>query len=121
MLKNRYPKKELQEFRTIILNKLKKAEKEYDILKKAIKASKINSSETGGIKVDDSTDIEERETLNELATRQSKFIYNLKKALERIEKGTYGICRQTGRLIHKERLKIVPHATLSVEAKQNRG
>ena len=91
--KTRYTDEELDEFRDLILQKLDKAKDEYA----ALKASITNSGR--------------------LAQRQMKFIQNLQAALIRIENKTYGICRETGKLIPKERLRAVPHATLSIEAK----
>lgn len=120
MTVNRYSQEELEEFRQIILDKMGKAREEFDMLQQAITENKTSSAESGVIKIDDSAEVAERETLSGLATRQQKFINNLDGALKRIENGTYGLCRVTGNLIDKDRLRLVPHATLSVEAKQNR-
>lgn len=116
--KNRYSSEELKEFEAIILKKIEKAEKEYEDLQRTIQENRTSSSESGVIKVDDSSEVAERETLSDLAKRQEKFINKLEKALERIKLGTYGVCRATGKLIKKERLRVVPHATLSLEAKE---
>lgn len=117
---HRYSREELEEFRQIILSKLSAAREEYMDLQKAISDDRDNSSESGAIKVDYSSEVGERESLGEFATRQAKFIQNLESALERIEQGTYGICKVTGRLIEKERLRAVPHTNHSLEAKQRR-
>ena len=118
--KTRYSDAELEEFRQLILNKIAKAEKDL----KAIQESFLNNQSNG---TDDTSPTfkafeEGSETMSkeqnaQLAGRQEKFIKNLKNALIRIENKTYGICRETGKLISKERLKLVPHATLSIEAK----
>ena len=120
MIVNKYSKRELEEFREIILDKISKAQEEFNMLQGSLTDNKTSSAESGVIKVDDSAEVAERETLSELATRQGRFINNLEAALQRIENGTYGVCRMTGKLIKKERLRLVPHATLSVEAKESR-
>ena len=120
MEKNRYSAEELEEFRQIISGKLARAQAEYESLQKMLAEGKTTSSKGGVITMDNSAEVAERETLNDLAVRQLKFIKNLERAHARIEKGTYGICCVTGRLIDKERLRIVPHTTHSVEAKKNR-
>lgn len=119
--KNAYSEKELQEFKEIILEKLKKAEEDLALLRSAY----ANNMDNG---IDDTSPtfkaFEEcsstlsKEENAKLAMRQEKFIYNLKNALIRIENKTYGVCRVTGKLIPKERLMLVPHATLSIEAKK---
>ncbi|MBQ6800874.1 MAG: TraR/DksA family transcriptional regulator [Bacteroidaceae bacterium] len=119
--KTRYSDAELEEFRSIILHKLELAQRDYD----AMKASLMNTDCNG---VDDTSPtfkvLEEgsntmtKEETTRLAERQLKFIGDLKAALIRIENKTYGICRVTGKLIPAERLRAVPHATLSIEAKQ---
>ena len=119
-MKSKYTKEDLEIFRNIILTKLSKAEEEYQSLKKAINESSSVYADSGSIKIDDSTEVEEKETLSELATRQGRFIQNLNNALRRIDNGTYGICVVTGKLINKERLKLVPHTTHSIEAKNMR-
>lgn len=116
----RYSDADLQEFKTIIQQKIEKAEKDWALLKESF----INDQNNG---TDDTSPTfkafeEGAETLSKeqnaiLAGRQEKFIRDLKHALIRIENKTYGICRVTGKLIDKERLKAVPHATLSIEAK----
>ena len=117
---NRYSRQDLEEFRQIILDKKEKAKEEFKVLQEAVTENKTSSSESGVIKLDDSAEVAERETLSGLAMRQQKFIKNLEGALERIDNGTYGVCRVTGELIDKKRLRLVPHATLSVEAKERR-
>lgn len=119
--KTRFSDNELEEFREIIVKKIKKAEQDLELIKSAY----MNDSNNG---TDDTSPTfkgfeEGSETLSkeentQLALRQEKFIHNLKNALERIENKTYGICRVTGKLIQKERLRLVPHATLSIEAKR---
>ncbi len=119
--KTRYSDEELQEFKELILKKLEKAQVEYELLK----ANVINSD--GNDTADTSPTfkvLEEgastlsKEEAGHLAQRQMKFIQHLQAALVRIENKTYGICRKTGKLIPRERLLVVPHATLSVEAKE---
>ena len=118
--RTRYSDADLQEFKAIIQQKIEKAEKDLALLRESF----INDQNNG---TDDTSPTfkafeEGAETLSQeqnaiLAGRQEKFIRDLKHALIRIENKTYGICRVTGKLIDKERLKAVPHATLSIEAK----
>ncbi|MBS3806698.1 MAG: TraR/DksA C4-type zinc finger protein [Bacteroidales bacterium] len=119
--KTRYTDAELAEFKDIILKKLEKAQKDYDLLKAAITHSESNDTEdtspTFKVLEEGATTLS-REEAGKLAQRQLKFIQHLKAALIRIENKTYGVCRVTGKLIAKERLRAVPHATLSIEAKQ---
>jgi len=120
--KNRYTDEELAEFKEIILNKLDKAQQDYDLLKKTITHSESNDTEDTSptFKVlEEGAATLSKEEAGRLAQRQQKFIQHLKAALVRIENKTYGVCRETGKLISKERLRAVPHATLSIEAKQN--
>ena len=119
--KTRYSDVELEEFKVIILDKLAKAKEELEFLQESI----LNPNENGtddtvqvNKLLDDTNSSAEKENLSRLADRQRKFISALELALIRIENKTYGICRETGKLISKERLKAVPHATLSIEAKQ---
>lgn len=119
-IKTRYSDEELEEFKQIILEKLEKAQRDLKMLTEAF----TNSDEHG---TDDTSPtfkvLEEgyqvlsKEENSRLAVRQSKFIQNLENALVRIENKTYGICRSTGKLIPKERLRSVPHATLCIDAK----
>ena len=112
--RQRYSDSDLQEFKEIILKKIEKAEKDLALIKESF----INDQNNG---TDDTSPtfkaFKEQNAI--LAGRQEKFIRDLKHALIRIENKTYGICRVTGKLIDKERLKAVPHATLSIEAKKN--
>lgn len=119
--KTRYSDEELQEFKEIILEKLDKAKKDYDTLKGILAGTDGNditdTSPTFKV-LEEGASVLSKEEAGRLAQRQAKFISHLEAALIRIENKTYGICRQTGKLIPKERLMAVPHATLSVEAKE---
>jgi len=118
--KTRYSDDELEEFRQIILMKLDKARKDYEILKSSITHEESNdtmdTSPTFKVLEEGATTLSKEEA-GRLAQRQEKFIQHLQAALIRIENKTYGICRETGKLISKERLRAVPHATLSMDAK----
>ena len=118
--KIRYTDEELKEFRDLILGKLTKAKEEYETLKASITNSDGNdvtdTSPTFKV-LEEGASTLSKEEAGRLAQRQMKFIQNLQAALIRIENKTYGICRETGKLIPKERLRAVPHATLSIEAK----
>lgn len=118
--KTRYTDAELQEFREIILGKLEKAKEDYEILKSSISHEESNdtmdTSPTFKVLEEGATTLSKEEA-GRLAQRQFKFIQHLQAALVRIENKTYGICRDTGKLIGKERLRAVPHATLCIEAK----
>jgi DnaK suppressor protein len=120
--KMRYSDQELEEFRVIINDMLTKARKEYDTLRKIVMHNGSNDIEdtTPSFKTveDDGAYQLSKEEASQLAQRQYKFIQNLEAALVRIENKTYGICRETGELIPKERLRLVPHATLTVAAKE---
>ena len=119
--KTRYSDAELEEFRAIILEKLELAKRDYDMLKSGITNSDGNdtadTSPTFKV-LEEGASTLSKEEAGRLAQRQMKFIQNLQAALIRIENKTYGICRETGKLIPKERLRAVHHATLSIEAKQ---
>ncbi|WP_394675511.1 TraR/DksA family transcriptional regulator [uncultured Sphingobacterium sp.] len=118
--KTRYSDSELQEFKDIILDKLRIAKEELTSLTATLNNSNANGTDdTAGTykTLEDGSATLEKEQTNQLAARQKKFIDNLEAALVRIENKTYGICRETGKLIQKERLKAVPHTTLSIEAK----
>lgn len=121
--KVRYSDEELEEFRSIINEMLDKARKEYNTLRRVIMHNGSNDIEdtTPSFKTveDDGAYQLSKEEASQLAQRQYKFIQNLEAALVRIENKTYGICRETGKLIPAERLRAVPHATLSIEAKQS--
>ncbi|MEG0949810.1 MAG: TraR/DksA C4-type zinc finger protein [Bacteroidales bacterium] len=119
--KTRYSDAELEEFKAIITDKLEKAYKDYDLLKSAVMNTDGNddSDTAPTFKVlEEGAATLSKEEAGQLAQRQMKFIQHLRAALVRIENKTYGICRETGKLIPKERLKAVPHATLSIDAKQ---
>lgn len=117
----RYSDGELQEFKDLILKKLEPAKKELVYLQGLITRKDeagTDDTENKYMSMEDGSGTMEREQLNQMASRQIQFIDHLEKALMRIENKTYGICRVTGRLIDKARLRAVPHATLSIEAKQ---
>ena len=120
--KTRYSDEELAEFKTIILDMLEKAKNEYNTLRRVVMHNGNNDIEdtTPSFKTveDDGAMQLSREEASQLAQRQYKFIQNLEAALVRIENKTYGVCRVTGKLIPKERLRLVPHATLTVKAKE---
>jgi RNA polymerase-binding protein DksA len=121
--KNRYSDEELEEFRQIINEKLEIAQRDYDALKASLMNADNNSTDdtspTYKVLEEGANTLSKEETTR-LAQRQMKFIQSLQAALVRIENKTYGICRETGKLIPKERLRAVPHATLTIEAKQNK-
>ena len=119
----RYSDEDLMEFKELILDKLEKAKRDYDYLIASVTHSSSNDTEDTSptFKVlEEGASALSKEESGQLALRQQKFIRSLEMALIRIENKTYGICRETGKLIPKERLKLVPHATLSVEAKNSR-
>jgi len=121
-VKNGYADDEREEFREIILYKLEKARKDLKMLTEAFANSNEHdiSDTSPTFKVlEEGYQVNSKEENSKLAARQDKFIKALENALIRIENKTYGICRVTGKLISKERLRIVPHATLSIEAKLN--
>lgn len=121
-VKNRYSDEELEEFRQIILAKLEKARRDLKMLTEAFANSNEHdiSDTSPTFKVlEEGYQVNSKEENSKLAARQDKFITALENALVRIENKSYGICRVTGKLISKERLRIVPHATLSIEAKLN--
>jgi RNA polymerase-binding transcription factor DksA len=116
----RYSDAELQEFRDLIARKLEAAKKELSYLHGLItRKDEMSGDETDNryMTMEDGSLSMEREQLSQMASRQHDFIDKLEKALVRIENKTYGICRVTGKLIDKARLRAVPHATLSIEAK----
>lgn len=118
--KKRYTDEELQEFRELISQKLAKARKDYETLKAVISNSSGNDIEDTSptFKVlEEGASVLSKEEAGRLAQRQAKFISHLEAALLRIENKNYGVCRETGNLISKERLRAVPHATLSIDAK----
>jgi RNA polymerase-binding protein DksA len=119
--KTRYSDAELEEFRQLINEKLEKAQKEYELLRNSLNNLDGNdvadTSPTFKVLEEGAATLSKEEA-GRLAQRQMKFIQHLQAALIRIENKTYGVCRETGKLIPKERLRAVPHATLSIEAKQ---
>ena len=118
--KTRYSDAELSEFRAIINGKLAEAKSDLDLLNSTMSLRDNNGTDDTSPTfklIEDGSDVLSREETSQLAARQEKFIKHLNDALVRIENKTYGVCRQTGKLIAKERLRIVPHATLSIEAK----
>ncbi|MCC8115488.1 MAG: TraR/DksA C4-type zinc finger protein [Bacteroidales bacterium] len=121
--KTRYTDEELQEFKELILAKLEKAQKEYERLRETVNNGDGNdvadTSPTFKV-LEEGAGTLEKEHAARMAERQRQFIQHLQAALVRIENKTYGICRVTGQLIPKERLRAVPHATLSVDAKKNK-
>lgn len=122
--KTRFNEEELEEFRQIIINKLDKARSDLKLLTEALSNEDENGTNDTSptFKVlEEGYQVLSKEENGRLAARQQKFINNLENALIRIENKTYGICRATGKLIAKERLRIVPHATLSIEAKLQQG
>ncbi len=121
--KKRYSDEELLEFKELILEKLELAKKDYDQMMKALMNMEGNGADDTShtYKVmEDGYATQSKEELSLLAYRQQKFMKGLQAALVRIDNKTYGVCRVTGKLIPKERLRAVPHATLSIEAKENR-
>ena len=120
--KLRYSDEELEEFKALIEEKLKTANAEYQDLRKQLRNGDNSDRDTAPVfkNMEDGADTLNREELGLRASRLEKFIKGLQGALVRIENKTYGICRVTGKLIPKERLRAVPHATLSIEAKENR-
>ena len=118
--KTRYSESDLQEFKGILLDKLRIAKEELNSLATSLSSPNANGTDdTAGTykTLEDGSATLEKEQINQLAARQKKFIEQLEAALVRIENKTYGICRETGKLIPKERLRAVPHTTLSMEAK----
>lgn len=119
-LKVRYSDKDLAEFKILIEEKIEKAKSHLELLKSAYKNDGNNGTDDTSPTFkafEEGSETMSREANTQLAIRQEKFIRDLKNALLRIENKTFGICRVTGKLINKERLKLVPHATLSIEAK----
>ncbi len=118
--KTRYSDSDLQEFREIIEEKIRKAEADLALLRSSYMTDGNNGTEDTSPTFkafEDGSETMSKEANVQLAIRQEKFIRDLSNAILRIENKTYGVCRVTGKLIQKERLKLVPHATLSIEAK----
>jgi DnaK suppressor protein len=120
--KTRYSDAELNEFKQLIIEKIEAARKELNILQDQLQNvndngidDTVNSYKT----LEDGSSTLEKEHTAQMAARQQKFVENLENALIRIENKTYGVCRVTGKLISKERLRAVPHTTMSIEAKNN--
>lgn len=120
MEKTRYTDEELEEFKEIILQKLEIAKAEFRTLQGNLKDGNENGADSTNnnyLTLDDGADTAEKENLNQLAAHQLKFIKNLEAAMVRIQNKTYGICKTSGKLIPKERLRAVPHTTQTIEAK----
>ena len=120
MAEVRFSDDELKELEILIKEKLEQARQDLDQLKKSLSHSDDNTTEDTSPTfkmMEDGSETMSREETAQLASRQEKFIRNLENALLRIRNKTYGICRETGKLIAKERLRLVPHATLSIDAK----
>ena len=117
--KVRYSDEELAEFKELILERLARAQKDLEMLNDNISGGENNADDTAPTfkLLEEGSNVLSKEENSQLAARQYKYIQNLENALIRIENKTYGVCRVTGKLIPKERLRAVPHATLSVEAK----
>ena len=121
IIKNKYSDKELNQFKVLIEEKIEKAKKDLKLLKSTYMNDGNNGTDDTSPTFkafEDGSETMSKEANTQLALRQEKFIRDLKSALIRIENKTYGICRVTGKLIKKERLTLVPHATLSIEAKK---
>ena len=117
---NNYSDEALQEFKTIIEEKIAKAQKDLELIRSAYMNGGNNGTDDTSPTFkafEEGSETMSKEANTQLAIRQEKFIRDLKNALIRIENKTYGVCRVTGKLISPERLKLVPHATLSIEAK----
>jgi RNA polymerase-binding transcription factor len=117
---NRYSDADLAEFKELIQSKIDKAQHDLELIKSAYMNDHNNGTDDTSPTFkafDEGSAVMSKESNSQLAIRQEKFIRDLRNALIRIESKTYGICRVTGKLINKERLKLVPHATLSIEAK----
>ncbi len=115
----RYSDADLAEFKELIMGKLSSARDDLKMMKEALSHENNGTDDTSPSfkMMEDGNDTQTREETAQMAARQEKFIKNLQDALVRIENKTYGICRATGNLIRKERLRLVPHATLSIDAK----
>jgi len=119
-IKDRYNDKELKEFKELIIGKIDKATTQLHLIESAYRNDSNNGTDDTSPTFkafDEGSEVMSKEANSQLAIRQEKFIRDLSNALIRIENKTYGICRVTKKLINKERLKLVPHATLSIEAK----
>lgn len=117
---NRYSDTDLAEFKEIIIKKMEKAKSDLELIKSAYMNDLNNGTDDTSPTFkafEEGSETMSKEANSQLAIRQEKFIRDLKNALFRVENKTYGVCKVTGKLINKERLKIVPHATMSIEAK----
>ncbi len=120
MEKTRYTDEELEEFRLLIAQKLDSAKSEFRTLQGNLKSGNENGADSTNnnyLTLDDGADTAEKENLNQLAAHQLKFIKSLEAAMVRIQNKTYGVCKTSGKLIPKERLRAVPHTTQTIEAK----
>ncbi|MCF8220764.1 MAG: TraR/DksA C4-type zinc finger protein, partial [Cryomorphaceae bacterium] len=118
--KTRYSDAELEEFKELINKKLEEAQVDYNLLKGSLSHNDDHGTDDTGRTfnmMEDGSETLSREEVAQLAARQEKFIQSLRAALVRIQNKTYGICRVSGQLIPKERLRLVPHATMSIDAK----
>ncbi len=116
----RYSDADLAEFKELIINKIEKAKTDLELIRSAYQNNMNNGTDDTSPTFkafEEGSEMMSKEANSQLAIRQEKFIRDLKNALFRVENKTYGVCRVTGKLISKERLKLVPHATLSIEAK----
>ena len=118
--KKYYTSEELQEFKEIILKKLEEAKKNLELLNAAVanKGNDVTDTSPTFKALEEGSQVLSKEANSKLAARQQKFIKDLEAALVRIENKTYGICKVTGKLIPKERLRVVPHTTMTIEAKE---
>ena len=117
---NRYSDADLAKFKALIIEKIEKAQHDLELIKSAYMNDHNNGTDDTAPTFkafDEGSEVMSKESNSQLAIRQEKFIRDLKNALIRIENKTYGVCRVTGKLINKKRLELVPHATLSIEAK----
>lgn len=117
MEKTKYSENELGEFKDLISGKIQTAREELRELTDSLSSANGDDAAIAGKTLEDGSATYEKEQINQMAARQKKFIEQLEAALIRIENGTYGICRSTGKIIPKERLRAVPHTTQSMEAK----
>ncbi len=118
--RTRYSDADLEEFKALINDKIRKAIEQLELIQSSYKNDSNNGTDDTSPTFkafDEGSEVMSKEANSQLAIRQEKFIRDLKNALVRIENKTYGVCRVTGKLINKDRLKLVPHATLSIEAK----
>ena len=121
--KTRYNDEELEEFKNLIQAKLDRAKEEFKPLQGQLKSGNENGTDSTNnnyLTLDDGAETAEKEKINQLAAHQLKFIKSLEAAMVRIHNKTYGVCKTTGKLIPAERLRVVPHTTETVEAKNRR-